>query len=97
MVLAPDWKFHINEFAKAFSALGIEEYTKAHHVTDHVSQYIERTGRSLGHDSEQCSETVHRGFSHRYENYRIHQTNEKYGQSFFDAVMKYNSLNLQNF
>jgi len=97
MVLAPDWRFHINEFTKAFLALKIEEYTKAHHAMVHVAQFIDRVKRPLGPYSEQCSETVHRGFGHRYGNYRINPVNEKFGQSFFDAVMKYNSLNLQNF
>ena len=97
MDLSPDFKHHIAQFLQAFLALmGDEMYPKVHILTEHVIPFCEEEKRGLGIFSEQCSETAHKGFNLVYENYKKHFVNDKFGKSFFNAVMKYNVQNFNN-
>ena len=93
--LAADYKVHIAEFKRVFLKVS-NEYAKAHILWTHVPEFCDKEKRGLGIFSEQCSETVHEGFAAVLKNYNVnHPQNHKlFCKAFFEAVKKYNSMNI---
>ena len=95
-ILAPDYKVHIAEFKKVFLEAGFDEFPKVHILWTHVPEFCDMERRGLGIFSEQTGEAVHEGFAGVLKNYNPnHQQNQRlFGKTFFEAVKKYNSMNI---
>lgn len=91
----------IEEFEKAYHALGISVTPKAHALIDHVPQFLnEMTARSgmmrgLGFWSEQAMESAHRDFSCFWtQRFRVSATHPEYAQRLLRCVAVYCSRHL---
>ena len=94
MILRPDYKQCISDFKAAFIASGWTTFSKAHIIMEHVETFCKNENKSLGWFSEQCGESVHKGFANIYERYKLNAVNDKHQESFLAAVLKYNTLHM---
>ena len=84
----------LHDFKEAFTSSGIPITPKVHAVFDHVPQFIQKTGQSLGQFSEQASESVHADFNKEWCHFKLPRQHQRYAEALLRAVVRYNSLHL---
>lgn len=93
--LDPSYAEDIQDFRKAFECLNLSLTPKLHILTQHLTQYIQRTQCGLSLDSEQALEACHFDFDRVYQKYACRNLeNPKSGDLLLKAVLDYNGHHL---
>ena len=92
-----NWAADIHAFEKSFLKLDISITPKVHAVIHHLPQWLELGKGPLGHHSEQATEACHYDFQHVLKNYAFNPLKlEQMAMQYLRAVLKYNSLHLND-
>ena len=92
--LLPWYESAAETFKKAFRESGLNEYTKAHIVNDHLVEFCKEEQVGLGVFTEQAGESVHHAFSKEFERFKVSKNNPRFGEQLESAVLKFNWRNL---
>ena len=64
-------------------------------VLEHLSEYIEMEGTSMGIFSEQTGESLHSDFAKTWEHYKVKDSDKcSFGTRLLKAVVHYNSSHI---
>merc|ERR1711963_590354 len=69
--LHPWYKSAVEKFKKAFRESGMNEYTKAHIIIDHIVDFCEVEQAGLGLFCEQAGESCHHAFDKEFERFKV--------------------------
>lgn len=95
MQLDPSYEMKIEAFKDAVIEMKFKVTPKIHVLICHVPQHIKKTGRSLGHFSEQAFESLHHDFKSTWARYCVLDiTKPSYGQKLLAATVEYNSFHI---
>ncbi len=86
----------ISNFKASFLRLDINVTPKLHGAFSHVPDFHKRKRAGLGQFSEQSSEAVHPDFKERWAHYAMPEAHPQYGEKLLQAVLKCNSLHLED-
>ena len=94
LILLPSYKSDIEEFRRAYDALGVPMTNKVHILVEHVIPFCEKHEKGLGFFSEQAFEAVHADFKKTWKNYKVDESNPQFGEKLLQATLKYNFKHL---
>jgi len=94
--LIPDYKEHIETFAKMYTELGLSvRATKFHILCHHIIPFCELKGHGLGVLNESTLEACHFDFFRVWKRYAVkHQSSDMCGERLLKACLDYNSSHL---
>ena len=92
--LYPWYKSSVENFKKSFRDSGMNEFTKAHIVIDHLVEFCEEEQVGLGIFCEQAGESAHHAFAKEFERFKVSSNNPRFGEQLKLAVLKFNWKNV---